>query len=213
MSTAAVDPIRDREARATAELDGKCVRAWRKAGNFVKAARAMGVSTARVQAAVERLGPEGRRGPEPEPAPTLWAPPTPAPSEEVAKAKAPRLEPRFPVQAFTPESKCNHATHPFPKGSPEYCPVCHRCGLDGLHPELYRNPKLDPPREPKAKAQAAEKPGKPMTRAQRRKALAEALADHERDAKRSEYEARKARAARVEAARREANGRPTSRSR
>jgi hypothetical protein len=283
MSVATASPIAEREARARADLDAKCVRAWRKSRSLVKAARFLKVSTARVRAAVERGGGGAGAGAErsgsPSP-PKAWSfdvpegkparprdeePPEPAQdlagdpisADEVrgwialrkagwhdadiadeaevdvfkvaqlcsavarrdhesggepgdGKVRPPRLQPRFPAGPFTPGSKCSHATRPYPKGSLDYCPICDRTGLDGLHPALYRNPKLDPPPEPKAKP---EKPDRPMTRAERRKALAEALREHKADARRSDYEARKAKAARAEAARRDANGRSPGRPR
>jgi hypothetical protein len=268
-------PIAEREALARAELDAKCVRAWRRSRSLVKAARFLKVSTARVRAAVERGG-EGAEPSGSPPPPKAWsfdvpegkpAPPRdeepPAPARDLAgdpisadevrgwialrkagwhdadiadeaevdvfkvaqlcsavarrdhenggettdgKVRPPKLRPRFPIGHFTPGTKCRHDRSPLPKGSPDYCPCCGRSGLDGIHPALYRNPKLDPPREPRAKP---EKPARPMTRAERRKALKE----HRADARRSDYEARRAKAARAEAARRDANGRSTERSR
>lgn len=52
----------------------------------------------------------------------------------------------WPEGVFSPNSKCAH-DGPLPRGSALYCPVCDACGLDGVHPALYRDPDLDPPRE------------------------------------------------------------------
>ncbi|AMV40984.1 hypothetical protein VT85_26350 (plasmid) [Planctomyces sp. SH-PL62] len=208
MSVAAVSPFREREARQVAELDAHVMARRAKGEALPKIAGKLGVTLARVRAAVERCGdpvaastpaawsqplnpnptPEkvskrsgagsrsARRGGTTPTSPTrprptsTWSPsraarwPAATMRPESSRAKAPRLNPRFPIEAFeafTPGMKCSHTTHPYPKGSRDYRPCCDRSGLDGLHPALRRDPRKDPPKEPKAKAKPARAPPGP----------------------------------------------------
>jgi hypothetical protein len=61
--------------------------------------------------------------------------------------RAPRLIPLFPVGPYTPQSICAHK-QPIERGSALCCMVCHRSGMDS-HPALRRDPRTDPPPEPK----------------------------------------------------------------
>lgn len=88
------------------------------------------------------------------------------------------------------------------KGSKDYCPGCDKCGLDGIHPALLRDPKDDPNPERKA----PEKPEKTPTRAEARKLLAEAVKDQRRDERQDEWHGRRGSFSKHDARRREDNG-------
>lgn len=61
----------------------------------------------------------------------------------------PRLRPRFPRGPFTPQVRCECERTPIRLGSRDYCPVCHKSGLDylryfkGVQP-LPKDPKQGP---------------------------------------------------------------------
>lgn len=50
----------------------------------------------------------------------------------------PIVEPIFGVHVHTPTSPCAHPV-PFPEGAREYCPGCHKTGVEG-HPALQARP-------------------------------------------------------------------------
>ncbi len=50
----------------------------------------------------------------------------------------PIVEPIFGVHVHTPTSPCAHPV-PFPDGAREYCPGCHKTGVEG-HPALQARP-------------------------------------------------------------------------
>ena len=82
------------------------------------------------------------------------------------KRGPPKLEPLFPVGAFTPLSVCPHRRR-LPRGSRLVCMVCHKSGVDG-HPALQRDPMTDPKREPIAKPIVAPLATHVLNRRQRR---------------------------------------------
>jgi len=57
VSVAPTNPIAEREARSAADLDARCVRAWHRLRSIAKAARSLGLTSARVRAAIDRAGP------------------------------------------------------------------------------------------------------------------------------------------------------------
>ena len=63
----------------------------------------------------------------------------------------PECEILFPVVNFTPESPCVHPV-PIPEGKREYCPSCHKTGVEGhpafrVRPGDTESPKVQPPRD------------------------------------------------------------------
>ena len=68
--------LEDRRAKSDADLDAKCVRAWKRHRSLSKAARALGVKPARVRLAIERAGldePAPQAAPEPDGQAYHWA--------------------------------------------------------------------------------------------------------------------------------------------
>lgn len=65
----------------------------------------------------------------------------------------PNLRPRFPRGDFTPSTVCDCDVRPIKPGTPDYCPVCHKSGLDGLkYFATAKPPPKDPPTGKKKKA-------------------------------------------------------------
>lgn len=82
-------------------------------------------------------------------------------SRDDAAAQIPwwlELVPLFPIEAFTPKSKCRHRG-PIPPGSLDCCMVCSASGVDD-HPALQRDPRTDPKPEPKPSGSARGRSGR-----------------------------------------------------
>lgn len=73
----------------------------------------------------------------------------------IEKPRSPHVDPQcailFPINEFTRDSKCAHPV-PMPQGRREYCPSCHKTGVEG-HPALRHapgdteSPRIMPPRD------------------------------------------------------------------
>jgi hypothetical protein len=89
--------------------------------------------------------------------------------------RPPRLTPLFGCRPWTPQSECPHRGL-IGDGDRVCCMVCHRTGIE-KHPALCRNPRTDPPREPRAKPAEAWPKAKETRRARRARLFARALKD------------------------------------
>lgn len=72
--------------------------------------------------------------------------------------RLPKMVPLFPLDSFTPNSKCAHKRR-IKRGSIFCCMICHQSGVD-LHPALRRSKATDPKPEPKASKSEDRKNGR-----------------------------------------------------
>jgi hypothetical protein len=73
----------------------------------------------------------------------------------IAPSRNPYADPEcailFPINEFTPTSECVHPD-PIPHGKNEYCPTCHKTGIES-HPAFRHrpgdteSPRIQPPRD------------------------------------------------------------------
>jgi len=116
-------------------------------------------------------------------------PAAPAACWNVTPPRDRKAEPRVgliePPGNITPVTPCPHRGELDPAGDPVVCLVCDRSNLDGKHPGLVIKPGELPKPEPKVEVQPPE-----LTRAQKRKLLAELVDQQRKDAKRDKRQAR-----------------------